>query len=47
MNMLFSSVALAVTAPVTGDNSVVGIAIVVMAVVAAVAAVLLITSRKH
>ena len=47
MNMLAPAVGLAVTAPVTGDNSIVSIAIIVMAVVVVVAAILLITSRKR
>ena len=34
-------------APVTGDNSIVPIAIIAMALVMAIAAVLLITSRKR
>ena len=34
-------------APVTGDNSIVPIAIVAMAVVVVIAAVLLLTSRKR
>lgn len=44
--MKFPCVAL-VAAPVTGDNSIVPIAIIAMAVVVVIAAVLLITSRKR
>ena len=44
--MKFPCVALA-AAPVTGDNSIVPIAIIAMAVVGGIAAVLLITSRKR
>ena len=47
MNMSNPVVALSVTVPATGDNSIVGIAIVVMAVVVIVAAILLFTSRKR
>lgn len=44
--MKFPCVALAAV-PVTGDNSIVPIAIIAMAVVVVIAAVLLITSRKR
>lgn len=47
MNMSFPVAALSVPSPATGDNSIVGIAIVVMAVVVVVAAILLFTARKR
>lgn len=47
MNKLFPVAALTVPSPATGDNSIVGIAIIVMAVVVVVAAILLFTSRKR
>jgi len=45
--MSFYSAALSVTAPLTGDNSIVPIAIIAMGVVVVIAAVLLLTSRKR
>lgn len=41
------STALTISAPFTGDHSVVPVAIIVMGVVVVIAAVLLLTSRKR